>query len=33
MTMTSEQLATAAADHLWLHFYPLAARRRRARSP
>ena len=25
MTMTSEQLATAAADHLWLHFYPLAA--------
>jgi adenosylmethionine-8-amino-7-oxononanoate aminotransferase len=25
MTMTSEALAAAAADHLWLHFYPLAA--------
>lgn len=25
MTMTSAELATAAADHLWLHFYPLAA--------
>ena len=22
--MTSEELATAAADHLWLHFSPLA---------
>ena len=25
MTMTSEQLERAAADHLWLHFYPLSA--------
>ena len=25
MTMSAEELATAAADHLWLHFYPLAA--------
>ena len=24
MTMTAEELAKAAADHLWLHFYPLA---------
>ena len=33
MTMTSEELATAAADHLWLHFYPPVRRGRRARSP
>ena len=24
MTMTSDELATAAADHLWLHFWPLS---------
>jgi adenosylmethionine-8-amino-7-oxononanoate aminotransferase len=24
MTMTSDELAAAAADHLWLHFWPLA---------
>ena len=30
MTMTSDELATAAADHLWLHFSPLA---RRGRAP
>ena len=26
MTMTSDELATAAADHLWLHFSRLPAR-------
>jgi adenosylmethionine-8-amino-7-oxononanoate aminotransferase len=25
MPMTSDELATAAADHLWLHFWPLSS--------
>ena len=33
MTMTSDELATAAADHLWLHFSRLVRRAATRRSP